>query len=190
MTSSDQSNSDMYRTLQNRLGVFQEFEDVSAVVLNTEIASEAPLSETKSFAGKGRILVVDDIEENLDHLKRELIDRGYDVSVANSGQSALTAVARNNFDLVLLHIMMPGMTEMETLVELRRNGDQESLPVILVSAKKESEEIEQALEKGASDFITRPIDYPMAFARIETHLALKRAVDAQKGRPPMSAFGY
>jgi diguanylate cyclase (GGDEF)-like protein/PAS domain S-box-containing protein len=127
---------------------------------------------------KGRLLVVDDIEENRDLLKRQLMRRGYDVAVANSGQSALAAVARGNFDLVLLHIMMPGMTELETLERLRRISDRKSLPVIMISAKKESEEIEQALDMGANDFIVRPIDYPMAFARIETHLALKHADDA------------
>lgn len=126
----------------------------------------------------GRLLVVDDIEENRDLLKRQLMRRGYDVAVANSGQSALAAVARSNFDLVLLHIMMPGMSELETLERLRRISDRASLPVIMISAKTESEDVEKALEKGANDFISRPIDYPMAFERIETHLALKRADDA------------
>lgn len=126
----------------------------------------------------GRLLVVDDIEENRDLLKRQLMRRGYDVAVADSGQSALAAVARSSFDLVLLHIMMPGMSELETLERLRRISDRTSLPVIMISAKTESEDVEKALEKGANDFISRPIDYPMAFARIETHLALKRADDA------------
>jgi CheY-like chemotaxis protein len=139
-----------------------------------------PLSQVRRRIDKanGRLLVVDDIEENRDLLKRQLMCRGYDVAVADSGQSALAAVARGNFDLVLLHIMMPGMSELETLERLRRISDRESLPVIMISANKESAEIELALGKGANDFITRPIDYPIAFARIETHLALKRAVDA------------
>jgi len=126
----------------------------------------------------GRLLVVDDIEGNRDHLKRQLMRRGYDVAVADSGQSALAAVARGNFDLILLHLMMPGMSELETLERLRRISERKSLPVIMISAKAESEDVVEALDKGANDFITRPIDYPMAFARIETHLALKRADDA------------
>lgn len=139
-----------------------------------------PLSQARRRMDevRGRLLVVDDIEENRDLLKRQLMRRGYDVAVADSGQSALAAVARGHFDLVLLHIMMPGMSELETLERLRRISDRESLPVIMISAKTESEDVVEALERGASDFISRPIDYPIAFARIETHLALKRAVDA------------
>lgn len=126
----------------------------------------------------GRLLVVDDIEENRELLKGQLIGRGYDVAVADCGQSALAAVARGNFDLVLLHIMMPGMSEMETLERLRRISARDSLPVIMISARTAGEDVVQALEKGANDVIFRPIDYPIAFARIETHLALKRADDA------------
>lgn len=126
----------------------------------------------------GHLLVVDDIEENRDLLRRRLERRGYEVSVANSGQSAIDAVAGGNIDLVLLDIMMPGMSGLETLEIMRGASDQGSLPVIMVSAKNESEDVVQALELGANDYISKPIDFPVAFARIETHLSLKRADNA------------
>lgn len=126
----------------------------------------------------GRILVVDDIEENRDLLQRRLARRGYEVEVADGGQAALDSMALTNFDLILLDIMMPGMSGLETLERLRPANDRAALPVIMVSAKSESEDVVQALEMGASDFITKPIDFPVAFARIETHLALKRADDS------------
>jgi diguanylate cyclase (GGDEF)-like protein/PAS domain S-box-containing protein len=126
----------------------------------------------------GRLLVVDDIEENRDLLQRRLARRGYEVAVADSGPSALDAIAEGDFDLVLLDIMMPGMSGLETLERMRRTSTPGSLPVIMVSAKSESEDVVEALKLGASDYITKPIDFPVAFARIETHLTLKRADDA------------
>ncbi len=127
---------------------------------------------------RGRLLVVDDIEENRDILQRRLVRRGYEVAVADSGDSALEAIADGNFDLVLLDIMMPGMSGLETLERMRHTSSPGSLPVIMVSAKSESEDVVEALKLGASDYISKPIDFPVAFARIETHLTLKRADDA------------
>ena len=136
----------------------------------------------------GHILVVDDIEENRDLLKRQLVRRGYEVVLADSGQNALAEIARGSFDLVLLDIMMPGMNGLETLERLRYISDRGMLPVIMVSAKGESEDIVQALEMGASDYISKPIDFPVAFARIETQLALKRADDAVRNSEARSLF--
>ena len=125
----------------------------------------------------GRILVVDDIEENRDLLQRRLVRLGYDVAIADSGQNALDTLNEGGFDLVLLDFMMPVMSGLETLEKLRDKSDRGLLPVIMVSAKSESEDVVQALEIGANDYITKPIDFPVAFARIETHLTLKRAED-------------
>ena len=136
----------------------------------------------------GRLLVVDDIEENRDLLKRQLVRRGYDVVVANSGQNALAEMARGSFDLVLLDVMMPGLNGLETLERLRYINDRGMLPVIMVSSKDESEDIAKALELGASDYISKPIDFVVAFARIETHLALKRADDALRNSEARSLF--
>ena len=127
---------------------------------------------------RGRLLVVDDIEENRNLLQRRLERRGYEVAVADSGQSALDAISAGGFDLILLDIMMPGISGLETLERLRLTNDRGSLPVIMVSAKSESEDVVQALELGANDYVTKPIDFLVAFARIETHLTLKRTDDA------------
>lgn len=124
------------------------------------------------------ILIVDDIEENQELLKRRLERKGYAAIVAESGQCALDTIAKGGVDLVLLDIMMPGMSGLETLERLRRDTNRGSLPVIMVSAKSESEDVVKALERGANDYISKPIDFPVAFARIETHLHLKHADDA------------
>jgi signal transduction histidine kinase len=135
-----------------------------------------------------RILVVFDIEVIREILLRRLVSRGYEVVVADSGLTALAALARGSFDLVLLDIMMPDMDGLETLERLRLIADRGMLPVIMVSAKDESGDIVQALEMGASDYISKPIDFPVALARIETHLALKRADDALRNSEVRSLF--
>lgn len=137
---------------------------------------------------QGHLLVVDDIEENRELLQRRLVRRGYTATLTDSGRSALKAVSENEFDLVLLDIMMPGMSGLETLERLRRTNDRTSLPVIMVTAKSESEDVVEALDLGASDYITKPIDFPVAFARIETHLTLKRTNDALRSSEARSAF--
>lgn len=135
-----------------------------------------------------RILVVDDIADNRELLQRQLTRRGYEVVVADNGLNALAEIARSSFDLVLLDIMMPDMDGLETLERLRWIGDRGMLPVIMVSSKDESEDIVQALQLGASDYISKPIDFPVALARIETHLALKRADDAARDNEARSLF--
>ena len=149
-----------------------------------------PVSSSSGGAmeSPGHILVVDDIEENRALLKRRLARRGYEVTLVDSGQSALDAIAENEFDLVLLDVMMPDMDGLETLERLRHTHARNSLPVIMVTAKSESENIVEALQMGASDYVTKPIDFPVAFARIETHLNLKRTNDALRSSETRQAF--
>ncbi len=134
--------------------------------------------EVAGARSSGRLLVVDDLEDNRDMIRRWLTRKGYQVETAADGKSALEAVAGGAFDLVLLDIMMPGISGLETLECLRADWGRPALPVIMVSARGESEDVVRALEIGANDYITKPIDFPIAIARIETHLALKHADQA------------
>lgn len=125
----------------------------------------------------GRILVVDDEENNRDLLVRRLARAGHDASAAASGEEALAAINKEAPDLVLLDIMMPGLSGIETLTRLRRTHTAAQLPVIMATAKSEAGDIVEALKVGASDYVTKPLDFPVVLARIETQLALKQAVD-------------
>src|SRR5262252_743688 len=122
------------------------------------------------------ILIVDDDEPNSEGLARRLQGRGFAVTVAGSGRKALGLLGERRFDLVLLDIMMPGMTGLEVLKLLRRADSLIDLPIIMVTAKGESEDTVEALELGANDYVTKPIDFAVVLARIRTQLALKRAV--------------
>jgi class 3 adenylate cyclase len=125
--------------------------------------------------GEGRLLVVDDNEMNRDLLSRRLGARGYSVETAHDGTQALERIDASPPDLVLLDVMMPGLSGFDVLKILRTRHSRSELPVIMVTAKDQSEDIVQALSLGANDYVTKPIDFAVTLARTEAHLQLKRA---------------
>ncbi len=124
------------------------------------------------------LLVVDDNEPNRDALSRRLRQRGFDVVVAADGAEALALVATAAFDLVLLDVEMPGLSGLDVLTQLRATHSQTQLPVIMVTARTQGADIVEAFSLGANDYVTKPIDFPVALARITTHLSHKRAVES------------
>jgi phosphoserine phosphatase RsbU/P len=122
------------------------------------------------------VLIVDDEELNRDGLARRLEKHDYAVAVAKNGREAIGMLGERPFDPVLLDIMMPGMNGLEVLKFLRRVDSLIDLPIIMVTAKGESEDIVEALELGANDYVTKPLDFPVVLARIRTQLVLRRAV--------------
>ena len=121
------------------------------------------------------LLIVDDVAENRDILVRRLERRGYMTEQAIDGQSALDTLSAQSIDLVLLDIMLPDMSGLEVLQKVREFASRLALPVIMVSAKNESFDVVEALNLGANDYITKPIDFAIAVARIETHLQMRDA---------------
>jgi adenylate cyclase len=126
---------------------------------------------------QGSLLVVDDNEMNRDMLARRLARRGYTVAVAADGHQALALLDTQQFDLVLLDIMMPGISGLEVLKTLRQRYSVADLPVIMATAKDQSEDIVAALQLGANDYITKPLDFPVVLARTQTQLSLKHAME-------------
>jgi diguanylate cyclase (GGDEF)-like protein len=122
-----------------------------------------------------RLLIVDDISDNRTVLTRRFERRGFDVVEANSGFDAIDLIEREPFDLVLLDVMMPGIDGIETLRRIRSTKTASMLPVIMVTAKSESENIVDALELGANDYVTKPVDFAVALARVDAQINRKRA---------------
>ena len=122
------------------------------------------------------ILVVDDLPANRDLMLRRLQRSGFQVLAASNGPEALELVRRGGVDLVLLDIMMPGMTGLDVLRTLRATRSTAALPVVMVTAKIDREDIVEALSLGANDYVTKPVDYPVALARIHAHLRTKQAL--------------
>src|SRR5262245_49834687 len=127
-----------------------------------------------NVVSEASVLVVDDNEDNRDMLSRRLKKQGYAVSVAEDGQRALNMIAAEKFDLILLDIMMPGISGMEVLKKLRETYTVADLPIIMATAKDQSEDVVAALKMGANDYVTKPLDFPVVLARVQTQLALKR----------------
>jgi adenylate cyclase len=124
-----------------------------------------------------QILVVDDNLHNVDMLVRRLQRSGYSVAAAYGGREAIDQVDNNDFDLVVLDIMMPEVNGIEVLEHIRKTKNVSELPVIMATAKDQSEDIVEAMKCGANDYVTKPIDFPVLVARIQTQLALKHAND-------------
>jgi len=126
-------------------------------------------------SARPRLLIVDDISDNRTILMRRFERRGFDVVEADSGFVAIDLIEKGAFDLVLLDVMMPGIDGLETLRRIRSKKSASALPVIMVTAKSESGNIVEALEQGANDYITKPVDFAVALARVNTQISRKRA---------------
>jgi sigma-B regulation protein RsbU (phosphoserine phosphatase) len=123
------------------------------------------------------ILVVDDDDSNRESLRRRLERRGYTASVAVDGRDALDQVAKNSFDLIILDVMMPGINGLAVLEILRKTYAPSRLPIIMATARDQSEDVVAALDRGANDYVTKPLDFAVVSARIRTQLELKASVD-------------
>src|SRR5256884_131454 len=127
-----------------------------------------------------RLLVVDDNEMNRDMLARRLERKGYEIVAVDSARQLLQRVKDTPVDLVLLDIEMPEISGLDALKTLREAYSPIELPIIMVTAKNQSDDVVKALDLGANDYVTKPIDFAVALARIGTQLSHKRAQEALK----------
>lgn len=124
-----------------------------------------------------RILVVDDIADNVFLLEEILKEEGYEVDTAKDGKSALAKIEASPPDLVLLDTMMPGMDGYEVTRLIRQNKKLPFIPILLITAV-ESADVSKGLDLGANDFIRKPIDYDELMARIKAFLRLKATMNS------------
>jgi two-component system cell cycle response regulator len=130
----------------------------------------------------GRILVVDDIEANVRLLQAKLQAEYYDVLTASDGAAALEVAAREKPDLVLLDVMMPGMDGFEVCRRLKEEPATRHIPVVLVPALAGRADRLTGLEAGADEFLTKPIDDILLFARVKSLTRLKLVIDELRHR--------
>ncbi|MDR1242836.1 MAG: response regulator [Deltaproteobacteria bacterium] len=127
----------------------------------------------------GKILVVDDEPVNIQVLKNFLHIRNYSVSIAYNGQEALARIENEEkFDLVLLDVMMPKMSGYEVCRKIRERYSLFDLPVLMLTAKNQIQDMILGFQSGANDYIQKPFDKDELLARIKTLLELKSAVAA------------
>jgi putative two-component system response regulator len=119
------------------------------------------------------ILIVDDQPQNIELLDAFLAPQGYEIVKAASGEEALVKLSSNKIDLILLDVMMPGMNGFEVAQRIRQNDKTRLLPIILVTALKETEDRVKGIEAGCDDFITKPVDKIELLARVKSLVKVK-----------------
>lgn len=124
-----------------------------------------------------RILAVDDVPSNLEILQVRLEAQGYEVITAADGEEALAKIREFEPDLVLLDIMMPKIDGIEVVKRLKRDASLSFLPVILVTAKADTQDVVAGLEAGADDYLTKPFEQAALVARVRSLLRLKELHD-------------
>ena len=133
-----------------------------------------------------RILVVDDVDVNVRLLEAKLTIEYYDVLTCNDGATALDLATEHQPDMILLDVMMPGMDGFETCRRLKARAETRHIPVVLVTALDGREDRIRGLEAGADDFLTKPIDDVVLFARVKSLTRLKQVMDELREREESS----
>jgi CheY-like chemotaxis protein len=126
-----------------------------------------------------RILVVDDVEDNREVLRRRLVRDGYVVDVAENGRRALQRILTEVFDLVLLDVLMPELNGYETLKQIKSDESTRDIPVIMISALDDLASVVRCVESGAEDYLPKPFDPVLLRARISASLEKKRLRDVE-----------
>jgi len=122
---------------------------------------------------KPKILVVDDEERNLRLMEAMLIPLGYEVVLAQDGIEALNRVRKIPPDVILLDVMMPKINGLEVARQLKEDEGTKIIPVVMVTALKEVEDRVKALEVGADDFLSKPVDKSELIATVNSQLKVK-----------------
>ncbi len=132
----------------------------------------ADRSEDPELAGSS-ILIVDDNIQNLELLQAYLEDLDCPIRTARDGAEALAAVATQQPDIILLDVMMPRMSGFQACAKLKASPDTRDIPVVMVTALNEVGDVERAVESGADDFLTKPVNRLELVTRVKSMLKVR-----------------
>ena len=157
-------------------GRLREEEDPGAPPLPpAEPGAAAALPPAQDGAtAPARILVIDGDASSRDLVVRRLERAGFGVAAARDGLDGLRRIESEQPDLVLLEILLPGMNGLEVLERVRRTRSRAELPVILATALQDGRDVAEGLERGANDYVTKPLDFPAVIARVRKELEAQR----------------
>lgn len=124
-----------------------------------------------------KVLVVDDVADNVALLTYELADHGYEVITAFNGRQALDQARAHKPDVILLDIMMPGVDGFQVCRTIKEDPDLRAIPVIFVSAREQEDDVIRGLDVGAHDYVTKPFKLPVVLARVRSAARAKASHD-------------
>jgi putative two-component system response regulator len=127
-----------------------------------------------------KILIVDDIPINIQMAMNILKDEGYKMYYAKSGEMALKLIDENDFGLILLDIMMPEMNGFEVCLKLKSNDKTKNIPIIFLSGKDSSTDIEEAYAVGGIDYVVKPFITIELITKVKSYTRLKQLEDRFK----------
>ncbi len=127
----------------------------------------------------GELLVVDDDPANLDLLSRRLTRQGYEVTTAGGGQEALDLLDQQDFDLVILDMLMPGINGLQVLKQLKSDPERRTIPVIMISALDSTDRVVECIALGAEDYVFKPFNPILLKARVSAALEKSRLRENQ-----------
>lgn len=144
------------------------------------------MAELEGLTGD-RVLIVDDIPENLSLLHDALDEAGYTVLVATNGESALARAAQAQPDVILLDAVMPGMDGFEVARRLKADFVTAAIPIVFMTGLTETEHVVAAFEAGGADYVTKPIRPREVLARIAAHMHNARLM--KQARSALDSLG-
>jgi adenylate cyclase len=147
------------------VGVETDDADIAASLAHTLSDTAAP---SNSLAG--RILVIDDIEANRELMRRVLTNRGHVATTAASAREALDLLETNDFEVALVDILMPDMNGIDLLALLKGNPRWRNMAVVMVTGLKDIQAVVKCISAGAEDYLQKPVDPVLLFARVESCL--------------------
>lgn len=124
-----------------------------------------------------RILIADDNPDNLEIFRTRLATQGYEIIVATNGEEALSLARTHTPDLLLLDVMMPKMDGIDVCRNLKADPSLPFVPIIIITAKSGTQDVITALEAGADEYLTKPIDHGALVARVKSMLRIKGLTD-------------
>lgn len=129
--------------------------------------------------GRPRVLAIDDDPVNLNILSSVLSPSQYDMFTTTSVQEALTQLETNEWDLVIIDVMMPSMSGYELTASIRKRYSLTELPILLLTARSRTEDIESGFLSGANDYVTKPVDAAELRSRVYSLTGIRKSVNEQ-----------
>lgn len=128
-----------------------------------------------------KILIVDDVPKNIQMAMNILKNQGYKIFYAKSGEMAISLTKEHDFSVILLDIMMPVLNGFETCKRLKEDKKTKDVPIIFLSGKDSSSDIEQAYEVGGIDYVVKPFISIELITKVNTYVRLKYLEENNKG---------